>query len=97
MIYKKKTFIVDNCTIFLIVRTIVSISVLCPEMASLSLRALKRDLVYFYRRRTLGLCHAFFSLNSSHHFHIQHNWCCTYRIQMQPMNFFFLKPPFSVL
>lgn len=30
---KKKKFIVYNCIIFLIVRTIVNISVLCPEIA----------------------------------------------------------------
>lgn len=44
---KKKKFIVDNCTIFLIVRTIVNISVLCQEMAFISLCALRRDLGIF--------------------------------------------------
>lgn len=45
-------FIVDNCTIFLIVRTIVNISVLCPEMAFISLCALKRDLGIFIKENS---------------------------------------------
>lgn len=52
--FYKKMFIVDNCTIFLIVRTIVNISVLCPEMAFISLRALKRDLGIFIEGELWG-------------------------------------------
>lgn len=47
-----KLFIVDNCTISLIIRTVVDISAVCSEMAFISLRALKRDFGIFIKENS---------------------------------------------
>lgn len=47
-----KLFIVDNCTISLIIRTIVNISAVYSEMAFVSLCALKRDFGIFIKENS---------------------------------------------
>lgn len=47
-----KMFIVDNCTISLIIRTVVSISAVYSEMAFISLCALKRDFGIFIKENS---------------------------------------------
>jgi len=56
-----KLFIVDNCTIYLIIRTIVDISAVYSEMAFVILCALKRDFGIFIKGELWGF-DAFYSL-----------------------------------
>lgn len=87
-----KLFIVDNCTISLIIRTILDISVMYSEMTFVILCALKRDFGIFIKEKLWGF-DAFYSLKRSLHFHIWHGCCSTATPPSHPMP----PPPPSTL